>query len=57
VIRQFEYTGNCFADVLLEFLDRFALRIASRKGGNLSPKAALRVFMDDNGVALHALIL
>jgi len=35
--QDFEYTGGCFADVVPEFLDRFALRIASRKGGDLSP--------------------
>jgi hypothetical protein len=39
LLQDFEYTGDCFADVVLEFLDRFTLRIASRQGGNLSPKA------------------
>ena len=47
--QDFDYTGDGFADVALEFLDCLALRVASRKSENLTPIAALRVFMDHNG--------
>jgi hypothetical protein len=32
------------------------LGVAAREGRNLSPEAAVRIFMDDNCVILHALI-
>lgn len=42
---------------MLELIYRFALGIAAREGWDLSPKAAIQVFMNDNGVILHASIL
>ena len=51
-----KYADDGFADVVLELIYRFALGIATGEGGNLSPKAAFRIFMDDNGVVLHASI-
>ena len=38
---------------MLKLIDRLALGIAARKSWSLSPKTAIRVFMDDNGVVLH----
>ena len=55
-LRTSNYPGNGLADVVLEFIHGFALRIAAREGRNLCPKSALRVFVDDNSVVLHALI-
>jgi hypothetical protein len=40
-----------------KLIDRFALGIAPWKGRDLSPKTAIRLFMDDDGVMLHASIL
>lgn len=42
---------------MLELIYGFALGIAAREGRDLSPEAAIRVFMDDNGVILHVSIL
>jgi hypothetical protein len=41
---------------VLEFIHRFPLRIAARKGWNFCPKSAFRVLVDYNSVILHALI-
>ena len=54
--QNFQYPGDGLADVVLEFIHGLALRIAAREGWNLCPKSTFRVFVDDNSVALHALI-
>ena len=55
--QNFPYPGNRLADVVLEFIHGLPLRIAAREGWNLCPKSALRVFVDNNSVLLHILIL
>src|ERR1017187_1997270 len=50
----FEHAGNRFADIALELVDGFTLGIAARERGDLTPKATLRIFVDDNCVLLHA---
>lgn len=54
--QNFQHSGNGLADVVLEFIDRLPLRIATWEGWNLCPKSAFRVFVDDNSAALQALI-
>lgn len=51
-----KYADDSFPDVVLQLIYRFALGVAARQSWNLSPKAALRIFVDDNGVVLHASI-
>jgi hypothetical protein len=55
-LHDFQDTGDCFANVGLQFVNRFPLRITARESGHLSPKPAFGVLMDYNGVRLHALI-
>jgi len=55
-LQNFQYPDDGFADVVLQLIYRFALRVAAREGWDLSPKAAFRIFMDDNGVILQASI-
>ena len=54
--QNFQYPGDGLADVVLEFIHALSLRIAARERWNFCPKSAFRVFVDDNGVLLHALI-
>lgn len=51
-----DHAGDCFADVMLKVVNRLALRIAARKSWYFSPKSAMGVFMNDNGVILHVSI-
>lgn len=55
--QNFQYAGYGLADVVLDFIHGFSLRIAAREGWNLCPKPAFRVFVDDHSVVLDALIL
>jgi len=48
-----EHASDRFADVLLQFIDGFALRITPGEGWNLAPITTFRIFMDDNGVIPH----
>lgn len=55
-LQDFEYARDGFADVIPELIHGFALRVAAWQRRNLAPKSAIRIFMDDNRVFLHASI-
>jgi hypothetical protein len=53
LLQHFEHTSYGLADIVLQFINRLALRIATRKRWDLAPKTALGIFVDDNGVCPH----
>ena len=54
--QNFEYAADGFADIVLQLIDRLTLGVAAWEGRDLCPKAAVRIFMDDNGIVLHVSI-
>ena len=57
LLEDFEYSADSLTDIVLQLINRFTLGIAAREGRDLSPEAAVRIFMDDYGVMLHVSIL
>jgi hypothetical protein len=49
-----EHSGDGFPDVVFEFINGLALRIATRKRRDLSPEATLSILVDDYRECLHA---
>ena len=51
--QDFKYAGDRFANIMLKLINGITLGVAARKCRDLSPKAALWIFVDDYGVVLH----
>jgi hypothetical protein len=52
-----EDAGDGFAEVVHEFGEGVGLGVAAREGGHFGPEAAVRLFVDHDGILLHSLIL
>src|ERR1035441_9092716 len=57
LFQDLEHAADGLANIVLKLIDRFALRVAAWERRNLSPKTAVRIFMDDDGEILHISIL